>query len=70
MQTVIPISLKRLIATRLTQVQNGKLSKQQAAELIKNQIGYSPILKDQLIEALTRNYEATTANNLQFFNLL
>ena len=66
----IPISLKRQCARALNRVENGTLSRDKAEELLKKRLDYSPMLRDDLVESLTMNYEKGTAETLRFFGMI
>jgi hypothetical protein len=70
MKAFIPISLKRIVAKHLNEVEKGSLSKEQAEMMIKRESRYSSKTRQDIIAHLTRQYDQQTVEEFQFFRLL
>ena len=70
MTTYVPISLKRLCAKQLADIEAGKLTRQQAEEFIKHQCRYSSRTREQIIEELTKTYNKDTVAVFRYFGLI
>jgi len=67
METIIPISLKRIAVKQMQAVESGKLSRLDAEQSIKR---ICKLSKSELTAHLTREYDQQTAEAFQFFGLL
>ncbi len=70
MTTYVPISLKRLCAKQLADIEAGKLTRQQAEQIIKRQCRYSSRTREQIIEELTTTYNKDDVDVFRYFGLI
>jgi hypothetical protein len=70
MTTYVPISLKRICAKQLADIEAGKLTRQQAEEIIKHQCRYSSRTREQIIEELTTTYNKDDVEVFRYFGLI
>jgi hypothetical protein len=64
------ITIKRLVAAKLHQVQGNSLSQNEAEKLLKKRIRFSSKVREDLVAGLTLNYDKETAQALCFFRLI
>ena len=70
MTTYVPISLKRLCAKQLADIEAGILTRQQAEQIIKHQCRYSSRTREQIIEELTTTYNKDDVEVFRYFGLI
>lgn len=70
MEAHLPISIKRLSARKLKEVQAGHLSRDEAEKLLKEKLRHSSKLRADLIASLTKNYDREAVKTLEYFRLI
>lgn len=70
MKAIIPISIKRQAIEKLSAVQEGQLSREEAEETLKAHLRYSSKLRGDLIEGMTHNYDEEAVEALEYFRLI
>jgi len=70
MTIYVPIPLKRLCTKQLADIEAGKLTRQQAEQIIKRQCRYSSRTREQIIEGLTTTYNKDDVDVFRYFGLI
>jgi hypothetical protein len=64
------ITIKRLVAAKLHQVQGNSLSQNEAEKLLKKRIRFSSKVREDLVAGLTAEYDAESAQAMRYFGLI
>ncbi|MCW9712934.1 hypothetical protein LQ318_08455 [Aliifodinibius salicampi] len=70
MKTVIPISIKRQAVEHLSAVRQGQMSRREAEQTLKAHLRYSSKLREDLVEALSRDYDQEAVEAMKYFRLI
>ena len=70
MKAFIPISIKKQAVEKLSAVQNGQLSRNQAEQMLKNDLRHSSKLREDLVADLTADYDKEAVEALEYFRLI
>ena len=70
MKAYIPISVKRQAVEKLSAVQNGQLSRNEAEQMLRHKLRYSSKLRDEIIADLTADYDRKAVEALEYFRLI